>query len=221
MAGPSFVMGGDDTYDMTRATDWDLYYSKSPAASRFTRPIIENTFIRAFGRYSVPHPIVAELGGAGSRVLPAVIRHIAPSEYHIVDSNEFGLNLLRNQPKLESVFLHHQNVLNLELPLQVDTVFSLGLIEHFDEDGTKRAILAHFRILKQGGIAIISFPTPTFLYRATRTVAEWSGKWIFHDERPLWTSEIQKAIDGQGRILMETLIWPIFLTQTLLVIKKT
>jgi SAM-dependent methyltransferase len=205
---------------MTRATDWDLYYSKSPAASRFTRPLIQRTFIKAFERYSAPHPVVAELGGAGSRVLPAVIRHIAPSQYHIIDSNEYGLNLLRDRPDLESVYLHHQDVLNLDLPIQVDTVFSLGLIEHFDIDGTKRAILAHFRILKQGGIAIISFPTPTFLYRGTRTIAELAGKWIFHDERPLWTSEVRKAIDGQGTILMETLIWPIFLTQTLLVIKK-
>jgi SAM-dependent methyltransferase len=203
----------------TKTTDWSSYYQKSPAPSLFTRRIIQRTFIAAFKQYSVSNPMIAELGGAGSRVFDSVERNIAPSVYHVIDNNQYGLNLLRRRVG-DRVVIHNQDVLNLKLEIEVDTVFSLGLIEHFDESGTQKAILAHFSILKPGGIAIISFPTPTVLYRTTRRAAELVGQWIFHDERPLWTAEVLAAIGSAGELLSSTLIWPIFLTQTLVVIRK-
>ena len=202
-----------------KATDWNTYYRKDPAPSHFTRPIIERRFISAFKKYSVQNPVIAELGGAGSRVFDSVERNLAPSAYHAIDTNQYGLDLLRQRVG-NRVIVHNQDVLNLNLNIQVDTVFSLGLIEHFDTGGTRTVILSHFRILKPGGIAIISFPTPTFLYKATRRAAELTGQWIFHDERPLWTAEVLAAVGDIGELLHETLIWPIFLTQTLLVIRK-
>jgi SAM-dependent methyltransferase len=205
---------------LPESTDWDKYYKQSPAAARFTRPITTRTLIRALLRYSVQNPILAELGGAGSCVLDSVINAVHPLEYHVVDINQYGLDLLRPRATADHLFLHKEDVRYLTLDVEVDTVFSLGLIEHFDPEGTRRAIEAHFRILKRGGIAIISFPTPTYLYRATRGAAELLGKWIFHDERPLRTHEVAAAIAGVGTIVSEEIIWPIFLTQTLLVVRK-
>ncbi len=69
-----------------------------------------------------------------------------------------------------------------DLGFQADVVFSIGLIEHFDPAGTRQAIEAHFALLKPGGYAIISYPTPTWLYRAARTLTEAAGLWKFHDE---------------------------------------
>jgi SAM-dependent methyltransferase len=201
-------------------TDWDVYYQRSPAAARFTRPLIQRVLMSAFQRFSPPNPVLVELGGAGSRVFDAVMREVRPVEYHVVDSNQFGLDVLRQRTGRQDVFLHCADVLHLDLPVRADVVFSLGLIEHFDEAGTREAVLAHFRLLKPGGIAIISFPTPTFLYRASRAVAEFAGKWIFHDERPLWPAEVAKAFEGQGELLYGHLIWPIFFTQTLIVVRK-
>ena len=60
----------------------------------------------------------------------------------------------------------------MDLGLKVDAVFSVGLIEHFDRSGTREAVLAHLRLLDDGGVAIISYPTPTLLYRAARSVTE-------------------------------------------------
>lgn len=203
-----------------KATDWDFYYRKDPAPSRFTRPIIERVFINAFRKYSVPRPVVVELGGAGSHVFDSVMKHINPTRYHVVDNNQYGLEVMRRRVDRPELVLHNEDVLRMNLPLQADTVFSLGLIEHFDQEGTRNAVLAHFQLLRPGGVAIISFPTPTLLYRLARWSAEKAGKWIFHDERPLWIAEVARAVAGQGEILYRKLIWPIFLTQTLIVVRK-
>lgn len=201
------------------ATDWNVYYQKGPGFARFTRRLTQWALIDCLRRYSDPHPVLAELGGAASCVFDSVRREIVPREYHIVDNNELGLELLAQRAG-EQAILHKASVLGLDLPIQADTVFSLGLIEHFDIEETREAIWAHLRLLKPNGIAVISFPTPTFLYRATRGFAELAGKWIFHDERPLWTEEVAAAVANRADILHERLIWPIFLTQTMLVIRK-
>jgi hypothetical protein len=94
------------------------------------------------------------------------------------------------------------------------------LIEHFDEPGTAQAIANHFRFVRPGGLVLITFPTPTWLYRGTRKLAEWSGQWRFHDERPLGFSEVEIALAQHGELLDRDLIWPIVLTQGVLLARK-
>jgi len=62
-----------------KVTDWDLYYRSDPFLSRFTRPVIFGALLRCLKRYSVPRPAIAELGGAGSRVLEKVRGTLRPS----------------------------------------------------------------------------------------------------------------------------------------------
>ena len=206
---------------MTNATDWDLYYRKSPWASRLTRPILFGRLLALLQRYSVANPSLAELGGAGSGVFDQVRLRLRPREYHVIDNNQYGLDQLQSRVRDDaSVKFWNRSVLKLDLPLQLDTVFSLGLIEHFDEEGTREAVRAHLRLLKPGGVAIISFPTPTLLYRATRGLSEITGQWIFHDERPLWPGEVKAAVNGYADWVEDKLVWPIMLTQTLSVIRK-
>lgn len=205
---------------MHKATDWTRYYKQSPGLSRLTRPITTRYLIQALHRYSVPRPVLAELGGAGSCVMRSVFREIAPSAYHVVDSNEYGLELLRQQAEEYPLVLHHRDVRTLNLETSFDVVFSIGLIEHFDSEGTRQAVLSHLRLLKSGGVAIISFPTPTVLYRATRRLAELFGAWKFPDERPLRTTELQAAVGNAAELLNERLIWPIVLTQAIVVFRK-
>ena len=205
---------------MKNVTDWDAYYRSDPFLSRFTRPAIHGEFLRTLKRYSKPRPCLIELGGAGSRVFDAVRKELKPSAYHVVDTNEYGLKLLGENARDSSVFLHLRDVVDLNLDLRADTVFSLGLIEHFDVAGTRKAILSHLNALKPGGIAVITFPTPTLLYRLSRAVSELAGKWIFHDERPLRTPEISAAIEGVGRLVYSHLIWQTPLTQTIVAIEK-
>jgi SAM-dependent methyltransferase len=177
--------------------------------------------VAALRKHSPPHPRIAELGGAGGGVLDAVLEAVRPREYHIVDSNAFGLELLRaRQDLLPILHLHEADVLSLGLSLQLDVVFSVGLIEHFDEEGTRHAVSAHFDLLRPGGIAIISYPTPTLLYRAIRRASEATGQWIFHDERPLKLEEVRMLAATHGELLSERIIWPIGLTQAIVVVRK-
>ena len=205
---------------MNDRTDWDLYYRTSPITTRWSRPIIFGALLKALQCHSVPNPVLAELGGAGSRVFDKVAKAMEPATYYVVDTNQFGLDLLRGRVPRANVHFVNQDVRQIDLPVEVDTVFSLGLIEHFDLAGTRAAVRAHLKALKPGGIAIISFPTPTFLYRATRHLAEAMGKWIFHDERPLWAEEVADAIAGEARVLSHRILWPMILTQSLMVVRK-
>jgi hypothetical protein len=75
-------------------------------------------------------------------------------------------------------------------------------------------------LLKAGGIAIMTFPTPTLLYRTARRLAERAGMWMFPDERPLKLPEVVEAARPHGKMLLKKLIWPIVLTQYLLVWQK-
>ncbi|MGE5534722.1 MAG: class I SAM-dependent methyltransferase [Acidobacteriota bacterium] len=200
-------------------TDWNSYYRKNPGFSRFTRPVIERELITTLRQFCAPKPVVMELGGAGSCVFDSIAKNFQPAEYHIVDTNQYGLDLMRNRAATK-VSLHCEDVRELTLPVRADAVFSLGLIEHFDESGTEQAILAHLRHLKPGGVAIISFPTPTLLYRGTRALAELSGRWIFHDERPLRMAEVADVMRREAQIVHSRLLWPIFLTQWLIAARK-
>jgi SAM-dependent methyltransferase len=203
-----------------KVTDWDQYYRHDPFLSQFTRPFIFGALVRTLRRYSAPHPVLVELGGAGGRVFDEVQRTIQPSAYHIVDTNEYGLRLMQDKTGYGSVFLHLQDALHPAVDIRADTVFSVGLIEHFDPEGTRKVIVSHLELLKPGGIAVITFPTPTFLYRLSRGISELAGKWIFHDERPLRMPEIRAAIEGAGALLHERLIWQTPLTQTIVAIQK-
>jgi hypothetical protein len=63
---------------MTNATDWDLYYRKSPWASRFTRPILFGRLMALLQRYPVASPSLAALRCGGSGVSDEVRHRIRP-----------------------------------------------------------------------------------------------------------------------------------------------
>lgn len=203
-----------------RATDWDRYYQRSAFTSRFTRPFTIKRLLAVFERYGESAPIIAELGGANSCIYTAIAERIRPAEYHVVDNNQYGLDLLRRRVQWPGLVFHRANVIGLDLAIEADIVFSIGLIEHFDVAGTREAVQAHFRLLKPGGIAVITFPTPTWLYRATRGFVDFAGMWAFPDERPLLTAEVAEAVRSGGDLLHEDVIWPILLTQGLTVFRK-
>jgi cyclopropane fatty-acyl-phospholipid synthase-like methyltransferase len=108
----------------------------------------------------------------------------------------------------------------MSLDGEADVVFSVGLVEHFDVAGTRAAVLAHFDALRPGGTLILTFPTPTPLYRATRRLIEMLGMWKFHDERPLGAEEVAEAIGERGEVVDRKTLWPLILTQYLIVARK-
>jgi SAM-dependent methyltransferase len=206
------------------ATDWDAYYESVPATAKLTRRYTTAVLLNAL-RMADPaaqHKLnVVEIGGANSCFLDAIVRELRPAVYSVVDTNRKGLSLLEKRAAgLECVQLRQESVLAMSLGPTADVAFSVGLVEHFDERQPRAAVLAHFDVVRTGGLVVISFPTPTPLYRATRKLIEAVGMWKFHDERPLSRGEVLPVIAERGEILREKVLWPLMLTQSMVVAKK-
>ncbi len=210
---------------LNRATDWDSYYQSVPATARLTRKYTSAVLVGAMKRYArtqAGEPLaIVEIGGANSCFLDRLLKEFAPRSYDVVDTNQYGLNLLgRHAGEGKPLRLHRESVLAMSLPATADVVFSVGLVEHFNPPDTRAAVLAHFDVLRTGGLAIVTFPTPTPLYRGTRELLEAIGKWKFPDERPLEPPEVLETIRERGELLFQQTLWPLMLTQHLVVARK-
>jgi hypothetical protein len=49
---------------------------------------------------------------------------------------------------------------------------------------------------------------------------EMLGMWKFHDERPLEPAEVLEAVRGRGEVVYQKTLWPLILTQHLIVARK-
>ncbi len=207
----------------TQATDWDHYYQSVPFTAKLTRRYTRRILIDLIQRFSKRCPAIIELGGANSCFVDAVLKNVEPPAYRVVDTNQYGLDLLKSRfPDSPNISATRLNVLDIKggtLP-PAELVFSIGLIEHFDPAGTSAAIASHFELLQPGGCAIISFPTPTWLYRSARAVCEKLGLWKFPDERPLSRDEVIATANKYGDVLFEKILWPLVFTQRIMVIRK-
>lgn len=205
-------------------TDWDLYYSRPARTTSVTRKITERKILACLRMHQgdPAQATILEMGGANSCFYSAITNELRPSQYIIVDNNRKGLDqFLVSHPDPKGVLLIERDVLKDDEPLGIsaDIVFSAGLIEHFDVAGTKECIEAHFCAARKGGIVLITFPTPTWLYRITRKTIEWMGMWIFHDERPLQMTEVENEMSKYGIIIHKSITWPIFLTQGVIAVR--
>lgn len=222
----SFVLQRDFVFTKrppSAATDWTHYYRSVPFTARLTRKYTARVLVAALRKFrgQAGGGVFIELGGANSCFLDRIVAELQPAAYHVVDNNDYGLRILserRDRPP--QVRLHRGDVLNMDLGFRADAVFSVGLIEHFDPAGTRNAVRKHFEMLKPGGYAIISFPTPTALYRTARRVTEFLGLWNFPDERPLARREVLESVAPFGEVVLEKTLWPLVYTQHLMVVKK-
>jgi SAM-dependent methyltransferase len=206
-----------------KKTDWNTYYSKPYKFAGFTKRIITRVVLKYIRKYSPPQGnfTMLEFGGGNSCFYELFNRVFQPDKYYIVDNNQVGLEAFRRRTgERRNTVLVNRDILEPGPDVECDLVFSVGLIEHFSVENTRKAVLSHFSVLKKGGILILGFPTPTFLYKITRKMSELLGLWIFHDERPLAIAEVLDTTGQYGELLDRTVIWPIFLTQAVLVIKK-
>jgi SAM-dependent methyltransferase len=207
------------------ATDWNQYYRNVPPTATLTRKYTTAVLVSMIRRYGGPMEAsglsIVEIGGGGSCFIDPIRTAIKTRLYDVIDTNEFGLSLLaRRFGDTQPVGLFHQNVLDLSYDGNADLVFSVGLVEHFTPADTRKAVLAHFDVLRPGGTLILTFPTPTLLYRVARKLIEMCGMWKFPDERPLLPGEVLASIRERGEILYRKTLWPQILTQHLVVARK-
>jgi phospholipid N-methyltransferase len=203
-------------------TNWDNYYAKPYRTASLTRRHTASVLVDLMRNNGGTGASILEFGGANSCFIDQILDEVEPARYDVIDNNRLGLDLLKSRyPRDDRVSVTRGDVLSMSEPERpYDIVFSVGLIEHFDPAGTARAVAAHFKYLRSGGTAIITFPTPTWLYRVVRGLAEATNSWIFHDERPLQLPEFERAIAGLGEIKSARILWPLILTQYCLVTRK-
>jgi phospholipid N-methyltransferase len=203
-------------------TDWNSYYARPYKAAPLTRRYTGSVLVDHIREHGGSGANILELGGANSCFIDNILTEVGPARYDVIDSNRLGLDLLKSRyPNDARVKVQQGDVLTAS-PEEgtYDIVFSVGLIEHFSPADTARAIQTHFNHLHAGGTAIITFPTPTWLYRCVRAFAEATNNWIFHDERPLQLQEFQRAVAGLGQIESARIMWPLVLTQYCVVTHK-
>jgi SAM-dependent methyltransferase len=206
-------------------TDWDKYYQKPYITARYSRKISRNRFFYYLKKY-VPQPEwgglrIAELGGAGSCYYDHIQEKLSPKKYIIIDNNRTGLQMMEEKIKgKDNVDLLDIDVLEFNGKMELDLVYSIGLIEHFPLHERQKVIRVHFDLLKPGGIAILSFPTPTFLYLMTRQLSKMLNLWIWHDEIPLEVDEVIQLMNPFGTVKETKILWPMILTQAMIVVQK-
>jgi SAM-dependent methyltransferase len=203
-------------------TDWDSYYARPYRTASVTRKHTASVLVDLMRRSGGARASILEFGGANSCFIDQILEQVQPARYDVIDNNRLGLDLLKSRyPGDDLVSVRQGDALAISEPERLyDIVFSVGLIEHFDSPGTARVVAAHFKFLRPGGTAIITFPTPTWLYRSVRGLAEATGNWIFHDERPLLLPEFEQAVAGLGDIRSARILWPLILTQYCVEVRK-
>lgn len=205
------------------ATDWDSYYRRPAKPAAITRRITARLLERLMTRYGPSTPAaICEFGGANSCFYEGMRARYPSTAYVVVDNNAYGLQLLRERaPAGATLIIHERDLCSVtEALTEADVVFSVGLIEHFRPADTAAVIRAHFAQVNDGGLVIITFPTPTWLYRVTRAAAERLGVWRFPDERPLGFDEVLAEVSKHGAVLTTTTNWAIVLTQGVVVARK-
>src|SRR5262249_10578032 len=79
------------------ATEWESYYREVPLTDHRTRRYTARVLITAFRKFAVfngPQPALVEFGGANSCFLDRIVQEFHPVEYHVIDTNRHGLELL-------------------------------------------------------------------------------------------------------------------------------
>ena len=202
--------------NILKNTDWDNYYKNPSFLSKFTRKITTRKILFYLNMSFKKNEefIVCELGGANSCFYQTIVEQFPNCKYTIIDNNDYGLSLLSCKNVENKLNLIRHNLLDdKKIKVAADFVFSVGLIEHFDIEGTKNIILQHFNICKKNGKVLITFSTNTWLYNLSSKMITVFGKWIFWDERPLSFIEVKNTIKLNAAIVHFEINWFIFLTQ--------
>ncbi|MBQ7402555.1 MAG: class I SAM-dependent methyltransferase [Lentisphaeria bacterium] len=202
-----------------KQTNWEKYYLSPLPTSGWSRMIVRHNLLQMLRKTNLSQGCsIAELGGGGSSFYRKISDEFQTEHYTVYDSCTAGIQaFIRKNPNGKTV---KTDLLSFQPDQTFDLVFSVGLIEHFPPESTKKLIKKHFEMTNPDGWVVLFFPTPTLLYRGVRSLAEFSGLWDFPDERPLAPQEVRSTADQYGICRDSKLIYANFLTQYALLYRK-
>ena len=208
-------------------TNWTKYYEAPKSRfSTITQKITLKRLLQLIKMY-IPNETrfnIIELGGGNSCFAKGMLAKINGREknYSIVDNNELGIEKAKKQGV--PIKCYYCDILNDKYMCQISNdhniVYSVGLIEHFCEENIIKIIEAHFKLVNEEGLVIITFPTPTVQYRIIRKCMEWLGVWQFWDEKPLKWQDVKTIFEKNGTVLYHKTNYKLPLTQMIVVAKK-
>ena len=210
-------------------TDWNKYYEERKnnnskiilTITKNTRKITDNIILNMLKNDKLGINSIIELGGADSCFYETLSKEFKNCNYTVIDNSEIGVEIFNQKYKSDKTKAIKHDILLEEITnLKSDLVFSAGLIEHFNINDTAKMIEKHFSFCNDNGIVLITFPTPTILYRILRKISEIIGIWKFPDERPLKKLEVIQECKKYGKVQKLKLNWLIGLTQYIILIKK-
>jgi SAM-dependent methyltransferase len=147
---------------LTEVKFWDQYWShiSLPLEMARGRSLYLDEILGVFDRY-LPHDkrmSVLEIGGAPGQYIAYLYRQYG-IEPNVLDNSPIGCQKTVENFRLLAIpgkaHLGDMFDSNLALP-QFDIVFSLGLIEHFQD--LEKVVSAHLQFLKPGGILVLGCP---------------------------------------------------------------
>jgi putative flippase GtrA/ubiquinone/menaquinone biosynthesis C-methylase UbiE len=202
-------------------TNWEEYYRHPFPASRWSRGIMSSQLRDLVAAHAPKRePLsVLELGGGNSCFLEGLMKEFTIAPYVVLDNSTEGMRLARERfaPEYgERVGYIYDDVFAASPDRRFDLVFSVGLIEHFDDHAMQKLIGLHRRWAAPGGLVLIAVPTPTIFYRIFRTGAEILGLWKFPDERPVPRARLAALMREEGlEVIFERTLWSQILTQAI------
>lgn len=192
---------------------WTDYYEQFPIPPWVVTKLL-TTAMRMLTRSGLMPlaPSVAEIGGGNSHVAPWFLAAWPQTvRYTALDINALGLATV--PPGVAPLWC---DILADDLPpLAASVVVSTGVIQHFQQADTARAIRAHFTLAQPGGLVLLTFPRDTPIYWVCRSLFTWLG--LFPRdlyERPLTARELLAAVEGHGRLVDATTVWSIGFAHT-------
>jgi glycosyltransferase involved in cell wall biosynthesis len=203
-------------------TNWEEYYRHPFPASRWSRGIMSATLAELISTHAPRRqPLtVLELGGGNSCFLTGLMAKFPIGRYAILDNSPEGMRLARERfgPTYgDAMRFITDDVFAADVPEKSDLVYSVGLIEHFDDRDMAKLIGLHRRWAADDGLVLIAVPTPTIFYRIVRTAAEILGIWKFPDERPVRRDTLAALMREQGlEPIVERTLWSQILTQAII-----
>lgn len=206
-----------------KITKWNEYYKTRKSIFSTFAQSVQYSYIKKYLKEIVGDEIdrVIECGGGNSCIFERLAADFNVKQYKAVDNSQVGVSkFLEKVPETKcKIKAECKDLLCDKEVDNYDLVLSLGLIEHFEPQNTRKVIIKHFDYTERGYI-MITFPTPTKQYRFIRRCMEILGLWQFWDERPLTCEEVESVLKDYGKIEVCVLMRRMPLTQMLYIVKK-
>jgi|TARA_B100000959_G_scaffold210018_1_gene220591 ubiquinone/menaquinone biosynthesis C-methylase UbiE len=171
----------DDLWAQRRKAPYFIIYLKNFSFSR----LIANEFKKKIGELNGKK--VIEIGcGTGTTSLRF---SKLGAKVSLLDISLNSIMLSKSIFKYKNMHAFHFNASMFELPLknkQFDIVWNAGVLEHFEKEDQKKALLEMKRICKAGGTIMTFNPSErSSIYKRAKAHAEKKGTWQAGYEMPI------------------------------------